>query len=145
MNSDIASMDVGLCKHCAAAAISIWRGWPNKNVVPKIPIMENGECPICHFNESISGEQIHWLNHHGPYNTGLPDYWILTMEHGPTKWGRPYHSITLCPKCGQPVFISQFTFPNGMSQYVYNCDRCGIARVSSAQQYAQFHSCNKGV
>jgi hypothetical protein len=71
--------DIRFCRKCALSAFNKWKGWPIRDPVPILPIMEQGKCPICGSVDEVISSNIAWLNIHGPYNTGLPDYWILKV------------------------------------------------------------------
>ena len=44
---------------------------------------------MCGNAAVLLSNRIAWLNYHGPYNTGLPDYWLLVINEIPNKWGLP--------------------------------------------------------
>ena len=72
-----------------------------------------------------------WNNVHGPYNTGLPDYWEVCTDAAPQKanWGRPYVDEGPCPRCGGGSIVSKF----GESESVRtrrNCVPCGMRFTS---------------
>lgn len=65
---------------------------------------------------------IKWLNVHGPYNTGLPDYWLLVISDNKSKWGLPYYAETMCPRCKQRAVVSEMRYPNDDHEIAYNCE-----------------------
>ncbi len=71
---------------------------------------------------------IAWYNHHGPYNTGLPDYWLLVVNAGENlrNWGFPYFAEGPCPVCGERSVVSCMSLPNGGQELKYNCPTCGV-------------------
>lgn len=86
-----------LCRQCAETAFGEWKGWPERNPVPRIPKMEDGICPTCRSTLAVNPEHIVFHNIHGWHSTGLPDYFILRIfEPGSSeyeflkKWGLPY-------------------------------------------------------
>lgn len=114
------------CRRCALVAFSNWRGWPHKSTIPLLPRLEQDTCGACGEAESVDNELIAWVNHHGPYNTGLPDYWYLAAEHDPLHWGRPYYAEGACPKCKGRTVISEMKYPNGRRELKHNCPACGL-------------------
>lgn len=95
------------CRECTTHILSEWRGWPLRTPVPLLPQVKNGVCMVCGAHgEAISKTEIQWLNYHGPYNTGLPDYWLLVTNQK-TVWGLPYHSEATCPRCGKRAVLSE--------------------------------------
>ena len=75
-----------------------WSGRQKRNtLLPDLPAMKNGKCLVCGLSEELSAARIFYRNIHGPYNTGLPDYFVLAVEKEPVhdggfgnKFGRPY-------------------------------------------------------
>ena len=107
--------DIRFCRRCTFAAVSQWKGWPIRDAVPAFPIMKDGKCPVCGGNEEVVSSNIAWLNIHGPYNTGLPDYWILKAndklgfeKRFSSKWGLPYYELMPCERCGGNLLTSIF-------------------------------------
>ena len=98
------------CLDCAKAAFRAWRGWCSFGTtnwsqqrkeglaLPDLPRLQEGRCPQCGSTGSLGPEQIFYVNVHGPWNTGLPDYFVLKTADGADlqivgfhrKWGRPY-------------------------------------------------------
>ncbi len=123
----------GFCPVCTLLILDSWKGWPNKDVIPYLPQVEDGRCAHCSavsFN-SISSRSLTWKNVHGPYNTGLPDYWIIGV--GESKWGLPYFTMGKCPKCRSTSIVSQFFYPNGQVEFKHNCQKCGVVAYRSAR------------
>lgn len=95
------------CKKCAIPILSQWQGWPLRKPVPLLPRVRNGSCEACGYQvEVVLSTEIQWLNCHGPYNQGLPDYWLLVTDQK-TRWGLPYHSETVCDRCGSRAVLSK--------------------------------------
>jgi hypothetical protein len=117
---------IEFCQHCSEPQLRDWKGWPLKDRVPILPVLEDGKCPLCGKTDPLYSSQIEWLNKHGPYSTGLPDYWslIITDRIGnytqiPRRWGFPYFCIEECPKCGLKMIISQH-----LQEFVGQCTFC---------------------
>lgn len=101
-------MEKTFCRTCALTAFKIWKGWPTKDALswtkqrqkmahlPDLPRIEDGKtCPKCHSSQTISAINIFYKNVHGQFNTGLPDYFVLTIIENEipnflSKFGRPY-------------------------------------------------------
>ena len=93
-----------LCYPCGRARIDGWRGWPRKNPVPEIPSLLDNRCPVCGGSAPLDPSTVMFVNIHGPYSTGLPDYFELRIfEPGDDgfafypKWGLPYVEGSLRP------------------------------------------------
>jgi hypothetical protein len=120
------------CKKCSDPILKEWKGWPHKDSVPLLPILGIDGCDNCRSAtaDEIPAHNIAWVNVHGEFSTGLPDYWLLRandpdqeypdslIEH----WGRPYLSEGLCPKCGNRAVLSEHG-----AEKKYNCEKCGVA------------------
>lgn len=115
------------CKECAIPLLGGWRGWPLRDPIPLLPLLGEEGCASCGAMEpGISSEDIQWLNYHGPYNTGLPDYWLLVSDQK-TVWGRPYHSELACRRCnGRAVLSEHGDTRKGSFEYKVNCPKCGL-------------------
>ena len=109
--------DIRFCRQCTLAAFEQWKGWPIRDAVPSLPIIGgNNKCPICGGTNEVVSTNIAWLNVHGPYSTGLPDYWVLIEgdenpgfhKKFPSKWGLPYYESIECPKCKGKLLSSVF-------------------------------------
>lgn len=111
-----------------------WEGWPHRDAIPSLPKLTGAGCETCGGTERLSSARIRWFNYHGPYNTGLPDYWLLKVDEGPEKWGSPFYAESRCERCGEVAVVSQMRFPNGSSELMLNCSRCGAGRVISAPE-----------
>jgi hypothetical protein len=118
------------CEGCAKKILSEWKGWPHKQVVPTLPEMLEGTCPVCGRLNSLAAERITWFNYHGEYNTGLPDYWLLEIDGERKKWGHPYHGECACSQCGTSAVLSEMRFPNGKQEFKCNCSKCGVVRAA---------------
>lgn len=74
------------CRDCAEWACARWRGWhstpqssPNE-ALPDLPMMVRGKCDICGGENTVRSDYIIYENYHGPWNTGLPDYFYLRLS-----------------------------------------------------------------
>jgi hypothetical protein len=112
--------DIRFCRSCSISSLKRWKGWPIRDPLPLLPLIENGKCKICGGTNDLLSMNIIWLNIHGPYNTGLPDYWILKINEGKTfkkkfisKWGLPYYKFETCKRCGGLLLVSIFNPPIG--------------------------------
>ena len=114
------------CLSCAASALGSWKGWPHKNAVPVLPALSVGSTCACGCISTVCSDAIHWLNCHGRYNTGLPDYWLLVVGSEPNTWGTPYFSEKDCPTCGRRAVVSVMGAPNGITELKLNCASCGL-------------------
>lgn len=92
-----------LCKACAQWAFARWRGWcsagteswRDKPNLPDVPMLAGDRCPRCGGTEGLPTSTVYYSNVHGPYNTGLPDYFKLIIDSSATarsraRWGNPY-------------------------------------------------------
>ena len=120
---------VTYCKICSKNILKQWKGWPQKDIIPILPILSEGICQICGSSDKLESFQISWSNYHGKYNTGLPDYWLLEITDQPNKWGQPYFNESNCPRCNNRSIISQINDPNGTREQFYNCHSCGIIKI----------------
>ena len=83
------SADLITCRHCAEWAVGRWRGWyptPRANAseaLPQLPAMNGGKCERCGGQEPLALNHIIYQNYHGPYNTGMPDYFYLKICREP--------------------------------------------------------------
>jgi hypothetical protein len=96
------------CLECTKRLIAGWKGWPSprsgarwpkSGPVPALPVTVEGTCPECGCKEALAPSNILYQNIHGPYNTGLPDYFILVVSSPNDanheflkKFGQPYDS-----------------------------------------------------
>lgn len=117
------------CKDCSIDIINLWKGWPHKNAIPLLPRIIGESCGVCNNNNKLNNEEIVWHNHHGEYNTGLPDYWLILIESSKNKWGLPYFSEGTCPRCNSRTIISEMNYPNGKRETKHNCKKCGIRKT----------------
>ena len=123
--------EIHFCLHCAEELFKQWRGWPVRDSIPVPPIIDGGTCPKCGGAEVVVSFDIAWLNIHGPYSTGLPDYWVLNIslsggsKRFPSKWGLPYFKQGTCPRCGANTIISLFAPPIGW-QLKQQCTKCSF-------------------
>ena len=122
-------MTIQYCEDCAKNILGRWKGWPHKNAVPLLPKITEVSCSICGGSRDLQSNRIKWLNCHGSGSTGLPDYWLLVIDHGNPTWGHPYHTEGNCPKCGEVSIISEMNYPNGEREYKSNCEICGVKSV----------------
>jgi len=94
-----------LCLACAEWAFARWRepmrSASPRMAIPDVPVLSlsaQGEalCPRCGGFEAVTFERIQYRTYSGPYCTGLPDYFYLTVrDQPPTEWelrvlGIPY-------------------------------------------------------
>lgn len=117
------------CESCAKRILSHWQGWPHKDIVPSLPRLQSGVCESCGGSAPLNSNVVTWHNHHGPFNTGLPDYWLLKIEGEVTKWGLPYYAEGECPHCHGRTIISEMEYPNGRQELMHNCKECGLQKV----------------
>ncbi len=99
---------MNFCKKCSISLLERWQGWPLRDSVPCLPQVIDKICTSCgDQGEVINSSDIQWLNYHGPYNSGLPDYWLLVTDQK-TIWGLPYFSEGACERCGKKAVISEY-------------------------------------
>lgn len=117
---------IEFCLPCSLHLLSSWKGWPNRDVIPNLPLIDEGNCVRCGAMavDLISNRSLTWQNIHGPYNTGLPDYWIIVT--GTSKWGLPYFTTGICPKCQGASILSQLAYPDESVEFKHNCPDCGV-------------------
>ncbi len=118
------------CRTCSEPLLNSWKGWPLKDRIPALPIIENDKCPTCGSTNLLFSSQIEWINVHGEGNTGLPDYWklLITNRIGnfdqlPAHWGFPYFGLDVCPLCGSTIIVSQHQ-GNHSQEFVGQCTSC---------------------
>lgn len=128
---------IDYCKECSVRILSQWQGWPLKKPVPLLPHIEDGVCLACgNRGDILANTDIQWLNYHGPYNTGLPDYWLLVTDRK-TFWGLPFHSETTCHRCGGRAVISEHGDSRrgrGAFAYKATCSSCYAEKVRQAEE-----------
>jgi hypothetical protein len=115
------------CEPCARTILAQWQAWPHRTAVPTLPILVDGACTLCGADAGVRSERIRWENVHGTYNTGLPDYWLLQVDAGNAKWGRPYSSEAACPRCGGRSIVSEMKH-SSRRELMLNCPACGVIR-----------------
>jgi len=96
-----------LCRTCAQEAFRQWRGWcayglADPPPVPDVPRLEQGICAHCQATQGIEPGQVGYVNVHGEFSTGLPDFFELkvfeSVQHAAeSRWGAPY----MDPKVGR--------------------------------------------
>ena len=125
------SLMTDYCQTCSLELLKGWKGWPQKDRVPLLPILVPEGCRKCGNQTAkvLPSDKITWENYHSPYSTGLPDYWLLRA--GKSKWGHPYLAEGNCPRCGARTVVSQMVYPNETEDVKHNCEKCGIVPVSS--------------
>jgi hypothetical protein len=81
-----------LCLKCAEVAIKYWKGWPpletinwnsqerKKSILPDIPKLDDGTCNRCQSQDHVFVYDLVFINIHGSYSTGLPDYFRLAID-----------------------------------------------------------------
>jgi hypothetical protein len=116
-------------KQCSEHMLKLWKGWPQKDKIPQLPRIIRGTCEVCKGKEELHAEEILWLNYHGEFNSGLPDYWLLIINKVKNKWGMPYYYESICPRCEGRSIVSQMHYPNGTSEICHNCDKCGVIKI----------------
>lgn len=86
------------CRNCAEKEFSKWKGWPERDKCPDIPLLVNDRCPNCEGCDALDPSHIVYINVHGAFSTGLPDYFILGICEPKNdnykfyrKWGVPYN------------------------------------------------------
>ncbi|NBX75495.1 MAG: hypothetical protein EBQ92_02995 [Proteobacteria bacterium] len=108
------------CKKCTFEKIASWQGWPLRDKVPYIPVCQTNFCPDCGGTERIESSKIGWVNIHGAYSTGLPDYWRLKiLNEGDKHWGFPYIKYQTCTRCRGPLMGSIH-----VNEFVRSCPNC---------------------
>jgi hypothetical protein len=116
------------CATCSAPLLAAWKGWPLRDPIPHLPRIVDATCGACGGSKTLQSERIHWLNYHGRYNTGLPDYWLLVTDQE-TSWGAPYFGDVPCLKCGKSAVLSQHGDTRSQRfEYKINCFSCGLVR-----------------
>ena len=118
--------DLRFCLECAKRGLSDWKGWPHKVPVPPLTKLDNDVCKECGCSDVLESSRIGWLNVHGPFSTGLPDYWVLTINGHRNFWGYPYYLEGRCRGCGEMVVVSQMQYPGGEVEFKSNCESCGV-------------------
>src|SRR5262249_7786449 len=98
------------CRESGERLLTKWKGWPHRDALPTLPRLLAGACETCGGVEGFKPSTISWLNIHGAFSTGLPDYWILITSQ-PNDWGQPYYSESNCPRCHGRSIVSQMNYP----------------------------------
>lgn len=100
--SDVSQARTNLCRHCAEWAFTRWKGWcssgteswRDKPNLPDVPSVDTGPCLRCGGIDKLNPRDVYYRNYHGPYNTGLPDYFELITqardEFNMRRWGAPF-------------------------------------------------------
>jgi len=132
------------CAKCSLPLLRQWKGWPHgrRGVIPLLPALIGRACPTCAGSEALRSEDIAWLNYHGEFNAGLPDYWLLIIAGSsndwvpddsqagmavPNKWGIPYYARGSCWRCGAETVVSEHIVGN--AKFRHNCQKCGVLRM----------------
>jgi hypothetical protein len=121
------------CATCADPILTGWRGWPHRDPIPTLPLMQSGRCESCGGDQPLPAHQITWLNCHGSFSTGLPDYWVLQTNGSGCNWGHPYLADTYCRKCGGRAVISEMRYSGGTRALRQDCLNCGVLRLDERQ------------
>jgi hypothetical protein len=89
-----------LCRRCAEEAFRQWRGWCAHGLddpppVPEVPRVVDGYCSRCRATVGIEPAQVGYVNVHGEFSTGLPDFFELRIlesaeQVAESQWGIPY-------------------------------------------------------
>ena len=118
------------CKKCAFEKMASWQGWPLRDKVPYIPVCQTNFCPDCGGTERIESSKIGWVNIHGAYSTGLPDYWRLKIHNeGEKHWGFPYIKYQTCTRCRGPLMGSIH-----LNEFVRSCPNCKTTKQITLQE-----------
>ena len=117
------------CRDCSEQILREWKGWPQRDKVPELPRIIDGECEVCKGNTELHSQDISWLNYHSEFSTGLPDYWLLRTDQPESKWGLPYYCESECPRCKSRSIVSQMHYPNGTIESSHNCAQCGVIKI----------------
>ena len=117
------------CRKCALSILKEWKGWPHIDQIPILPLVKDGLCENCGSvsEEPLCNHSLTWMAVSSSHCTGLPDYWQIDI--GSASQGYPYYSIGTCPVCRDSTIISEVNYPNGTTEYKYNCDSCGIQSI----------------
>ena len=124
------SSEIQYCFNCAQRIFKGWKGWPHRDPIPLLPLLEGGKCQGCGSTLKLSSQKINWASYHGEYNTGLPDYWYLLVKESNNKFGLPYFAEDECPVCNARVIVSEMKYPNGTSDQKINCQLCGVLSIT---------------
>lgn len=127
------------CKKCSEDIFKDWRGWPLlkdignlSETVPDLPKLDDGcSCQVCGGNASIDSEDIRWRSCNSKFSTGLPDYWVLSINYREKDWGRPYAYEASCLSCLNTGVVSYIKYPDGSSEWAINCVKCGLIKSKS--------------
>ena len=140
------------CRACADSAFRVWKGWPENDLVPTLPKLQDGKCLVCGSSNAVQNDQVVWIN----MGMGLPEHWALYGRDsaangycGPSefddqntdfyvKWGSPYCYEHACPRCRNISPVSEFAPNNNASQYFLSCSGCGVATVESPLEIPNF-------
>ena len=118
------------CKKCSEPILKGWKGWPHKDPVPLLPILDINGCDYCRSAtvDEIPSHYIAWGIAQSAHSTGLPDYFYLQANDPDVEWhdsliqgGRPYFSEGPCPKCGGRATLTEFS-----ARTTYSCANCGV-------------------
>ena len=92
-----------LCSKCAKVAFDRWRGWcadglPDPPPVPDVPRLVDGRCPVCQSTSGVEPGRVGYVNVHGEFSTGLPDFFVLKVldsvaQVSNSRWGIPYKDL----------------------------------------------------
>lgn len=123
-----ASTTLNYCKPCTKIALAEWQGWPHRDhPIPfLVALTDNETCNVCSSNETVSNEQINWVNYHSAYSTGLPDYWLLQIdaEEEYKRWGKPYSGQQKCLSCDNSAIISEHKPTPSKTDIAIHCYKC---------------------
>lgn len=117
------------CRTCTESILGRWKGWPHRDSVPLLPSLTDEPCAACGQLIKVDSVTIAWLNVHSRYSTGLPDYWVLSIDGGVRAWGHPYYAEAPCPRCGSRAIVSEMKSSNGERELRCNCSTCGVRRL----------------
>ncbi len=128
---------IDYCGNCARRAFEDWRGWPDRNAVPLLPRFnwQLQFCGTCRKRWPLSNERLAWLDHRETEDTGMPDYWVLTIcddtecDHAHL---RPYYAEGRCSRCEGPTIVSEMKYPDGTHRFYDNCRLCGVIPLSES-------------
>jgi uncharacterized protein len=153
-----------LCHDCGERLSRAWKGWPERDPVPEIPLLLDGRCSECGGSRRLSPTCLRYQPYHGPHNTGLPDYFTLVIlgfspndrerRHFLTRFGKPYAAYS-----GQPstprIEPLQNALPaqagtlydaawNGSLSQIQGLVRYGASVVGAEGYHALCTACRKG-
>jgi hypothetical protein len=119
------------CRDCSSPILEKWQGWPQRDKIPALPRIINGECEVCGGTNALSHNKLGWIN----VGFGLPSFWYVSMN-GHISWGLPYYGESECPHCQKRSIISQHA-----DKLCHNCQECGIIKISKKEHKVSTGNC----